>query len=145
MREKINKFFATRESLKQFIQFSLVGASNVIVMLITAWAFFYFFNANVYVGNTAGFITSVLNAYYWNLVWVFKHQKVDKRTALLKFFATYIFTYIFSMFLSFLFVDVIGGNKYFSPFINTAITTPINFLLSKFWTFQPKKTDGDVK
>jgi len=132
----IKEFFEGRESLKQFIQFCLVGVSNVFVMLVTAWAFFYFFNANVYVGNTAGFITSVLNAYFWNLLWVFKHQKVDKKQALMKFFAVYIFTYIFSMFLSYIFVDLLGGDKYLSPFVNTAITTPINFLLSKFWTFK---------
>ena len=132
----LNKFFENREGLKQFIQFSLVGVSNVLVMTFTAWALFFFFNAPWQVGITAGFITSVMNAYYWNLVWVFKKSKVNKKTALIKFFTVYIATYFLSMFLSYIFVDVMGQSKYISPLVNTAITTPINFFLSKFWSFK---------
>ncbi len=128
-----------KEGIIQFIQFCLVGASNVAVLIITSWSFFYFFKADAYIGNTAGFITSVTNAFLWNTFWVFKKQKVNKKRAMVKFFSVYIFTYFLSMFITFIFVDVVGGDKYFSPFINTAITTPINFLLSKFWTFSEKQ------
>ena len=141
MRQKINKFFETRESFKQFIQFCLVGGSNFLIMSLTYWAFIYPLKTDEFVALTAGFITSVVNAYYWNLVWVFKHKKGNKKKALVKFFVIYTATYFFSMFLTFLFTKIIGGDKFFAPFINTAVTTPINFFLSKFWAFKGAKTD----
>ena len=138
----IKKFFEDKEPLKQFIQFCLVGASNFFIMSLTYWACIYFLKTIEFVGITAGFITSVVNAYYWNLVWVFKHKAGDKKKALVKFFVIYICTYFFSLLLTYLFVVVLGGDKFYAPFINTAITTPINFFLSKFWAFKDTEKGG---
>lgn len=123
------------QSFLQFVQFCLVGGSNVIIMLITYYTCIYF-GTSVYVANTLGFITSVGNAYIWNVLWVFKKYKDDKRVALIKFFVVYIFTYLLSMLMLYITVDILGISKLIVPFINIAVTTPINFLLSKFWTFK---------
>ncbi len=144
MRKKISQFFESRESLKQFIQFCLVGGSNFLIMSLTYWAFIYLLNTDEFVALTAGFITSVFNAYYWNLVWVFKHKKGNKKKALVKFIIIYTSTYFFSLLLTFIFVRLLNGDKFFAPFINTAVTTPINFFLSKFWAFKSVKVGAKV-
>lgn len=123
------------QAFLQFVQFCLVGGSNVIIMLITYYICIYL-GTSVYVANTLGFITSVGNAYIWNVLWVFKKYKNDKRVALIKFFVVYIFTYLLSMLMLYITVDILGISKLIVPFINIAVTTPINFLLSKFWTFK---------
>jgi len=41
--------------------------------------------------------------------------------------------------LLFLLVQVIGISQMIAPIINLAITTPLNFVINKFWTFTKGK------
>lgn len=125
-------FFAT---LKQFVKFGFIGIINTAINLAVYYICVYN-GMNIYAANTLGFIISVTNAYIWNAFWVFKGNKEGFRKTVLKFFATYIATYLLSLLLLFLFVDLGGMNKYLAPIINTIITMFINFSLSKFWTFK---------
>ncbi|MEI6132326.1 MAG: GtrA family protein [Bacillota bacterium] len=141
--DKINKFFEGRQSLKQFVQFCLVGGSNFLISALTYWGCFYLLHTGEFVAYIAGFLVSVVNAYYWNLVWVFKHKHGSKKAALAKFLAIYTSTFFLGMLINYVFVTVLKQEPKFFPFLNTAITTPINFFLSKMWAFRDKSKVGE--
>ena len=135
----IREIFASKENFvatfKQFIKFGFVGIINTAISMGT-----YYIcvpqGMNIYLASTLGFVLSVINAYLWNAFWVFKGNKEGFKKTIVKFFATYISTYLLHLLLLFLFVDVGGMNQYIAPIINTCLTVFINFFLSKFWTFK---------
>lgn len=121
--------------LLQFIKFCIVGVSNVIINLLVYYLFIYF-GASYYTANTFGYCISLLNAYYWNIKWVFSRQNTSGCGSVAKFFCVYIFSYFLTMFLLYVFVDIMEFSKLVVPIINVLITTPINFILNKFWSFK---------
>jgi len=124
-------------TLYQFCSFGIVGASSLVVMLLTYYVSVCL-GLNHQVANLIAFALSVCNAFYFNFIWVFRHKKNTYQKTSYKFFAVYISTYLLSSFLLFLFVDVMHISKYIAPLINVVINTPINFFLSKYWVFDRK-------
>ena len=133
--EKIKKLW--RNIGVQFVEFGLVGVSNTIVSLITYYCLV-FFGVYYLVANFAGFITGTLNAYYWNSRFVFKKEAESQRGSrkpIVKTFFSYGFTFVLTTFTMYLQVKIIGVSEMIAPIINVMISTPINYLLNKFWTF----------
>lgn len=56
-----------------------------------------------------------------------------------KTFVAYGATFVLSSVLLFLMVQIIGISQMVAPIINLAITTPLNFIINKFWTFTKGK------
>lgn len=148
----------------QFIRFGLVGATNfligIIVYSVALWVFMCFpegyrsentivsmlFRYDYQIANALAFVISVLNAYLWNRIWVFKKEaKTTSPGAVFRFFASYVATFLLSGLLAWLWVDVLRIPKIFVPYLNVLITTPINFLLSKYFAFRKKRNhiEGD--
>lgn len=154
-----------KRSLIQFIKFGLVGVSNTVVSYVI-YALVYTPTDNYVFANIMGFIISVLNAYLWQNIFVFKEEEgKEKRVwwkVLIKTYMAYGFTgLILSNVLLWLWLDVIGIGAYLSgvvlwlegfgisltaekfagyiaPFLNMAFTIPINFLVNKFWAYRQK-------
>lgn len=121
--------------MKQFVKFGIVGVSNSVIMLLTYYIFLHV-GANHFTSNTAGFALSVLNAYIWNSAWVFRYSGNERKKTITKFFSIYIFTFLLSTLLLYIFVDVCHISNKLAPIINIIITTPINFILNRLWTFK---------
>ena len=125
----------------QFVKFGIVGVSNTLINL-GIYYILIFLKVNYIAANTVGFIISVLNAYYWNNKYVFKSKgKIrwkDHLKPLLKVYASYGITFVLSTVLLYVFVHYMHISKITAPIINLFITTPINFLLNKFWAFGKK-------
>ena len=147
---------------RQFFMFCVVGASNFLIASVVyytvLWLFGCFpdeknsqdtiiaflFRYDYQIANVLAFIVSVLNAYILNRVWVFrKEAKKTAKGAVLRFFASYGFTFLLALFLAWFWVEIASVSKIYVPFINVLITTPINFLLSKYFSFRKKKTHID--
>lgn len=132
----------TRNNLFQFIKFGFVGVSNTLISIATYWLLISV-KCNIYVANLAGFVLSVLNAFYWNNSYVFKKSKNAERNwlvALVKTFIAYGFTgLLLNSALLWLFSDKLGINEYISPVLNLFITIPVNFVMNKFWAFKEKR------
>ncbi len=143
--------------IKQFIKFGLVGIINTAISL-SIYYIFLWLNADLYLlGNVVGFIISTLNAYLWNRKFVFGDktmQKEERSNAsnqsrltvtkeILKTYATYGFSLGLSTLLLYLEVEIIGIPETVSPLINLFITTPLNFLINKFWVYHNKKNIVD--
>ena len=137
--KSIKDIFSSRENfvgtVKQFIKFGFIGVINTAISLGTYYICVPL-GMDKYWASTLGFVISVINAYIWNAKWVFKGNQEGFKKTIVKFFATYISTYLLSLLLLYLFVDLGGMNQYLAPIVNTIITTFINFFLSKFWTFK---------
>ena len=120
----------------QFLKFGIVGLTNTAISLGIYYLFIYF-NKDLYiVGNTVGFIVSVLNAYYWNNKYVFEKKEKGHLKPIIKTFLSYGTTFLLSTALLFIMVNYLSVSEYIAPIINLIITIPLNFLLNKFWSFK---------
>ena len=150
--------------IRQFIRFGIVGAINfgvslgvyyLVLMLYSNFPsgysssnqmIFFFFRWDYVVAGTFGFIVSVLCSYVLNRLWVFKNESKElARGSIIRFFMSYIFTsYILSNALNILWVEVLAIPEKYAPIISVLIITPINFLLSKYFSFRSSKKISDV-
>lgn len=130
-----------KKMLIQFIKFGLVGVSNTIISLLVYYILIYF-KWNYIIANALGFVISVMNAYFWNNKYVFKQrQDFGKKGTLkkiIKVYVSYGITFLLSTFLLYLMVDCFEISQYIAPIINLCITTPLNFILNRWWAFKNK-------
>ena len=122
----------------QFVKFGIVGVSNTAISLIVYYII-YWINPEWYmIGNIAGWVISVSNAFFWNNRYVFKSQSEGMRQLLNRIGKTYLsYGATFLMSTAFLYVeiDILHWSAVICPIINLVLTIPLNFLLNKFWTF----------
>lgn len=132
--EEINKV----KKIKQFIRFAIVGCSNTIISLVTYYVLIYF-DIHYIVAYTAGFLLSVCNAFFWNNRYVFQNKEENSiLRAFYKVFLSYGLSYVFSLLLMSVLVEVLHIQEYVAPILKMCITIPLNFLLNKLWAFRDK-------
>lgn len=129
----------------QFVGFAIVGVSNFLVSY-GVYALFLCFQTNYHFANIMAFLISVLNAFFWNNRFVFKQNEGGEQRiwwkTLLKTYLSYAFSGLFlTEVLLYVEITVLGLPKLLGPVINLVITTPINFLMNKFWAFRNKETE----
>ena len=123
----------------QFFKFGIVGLSNTLIYFSVYYSLV-FFGVYYILANFAGFVIGVTNSFYWNRKYVFKQTSEKKRAQFIKVFFAYGFTLVLSTSFLYLMVDIIGISEFIAPVINICITTPINFMLNKFWAFRDSKS-----
>ncbi|MCQ2518974.1 MAG: Coenzyme F420 hydrogenase/dehydrogenase, beta subunit C-terminal domain, partial [Lachnospiraceae bacterium] len=117
----------------KFIKFGLVGASNTLINL-AVYYFLLHFGVNYLLAYTAGFLTSVCNAFFWNNKYVFKNkQETNSIFLFIKVLLSYGFSYLLSIVLLSVMVDRLHISDMIAPIIKLIITIPINFVLNKLW------------
>lgn len=120
----------------QFIKFSFVGVSNTIISL---GIYYLLIGLKVHymIAYTAGFLVSVCNAFYWNNKIVFTNKNEDSLLkAFLKVFSSYGISFLMSIVLISILVELCGIPSYIAPILKMAITVPLNYILNKFWAFK---------
>lgn len=136
-----NKLF---DILRQFIKFGIVGISNTVISMGITYGIIFLFHkpeseANegllVFLASLTGFLISVLNSYYWNNKYVFKKTNKGHLWPLLKSYICYGSTWLLSILLSFLFVNIICISVILVPILSMIVTIPLNFFMNKFWAF----------
>ena len=167
-------------ALWQFIKFGMVGLSNTAVSMIVYNVVYYICrtvmeeNVAMQLGNVAGFVISVLNAYMLQSRFVFKETEDGEHRVwwkvLIKTYIAYSFTGLFLTAVLLLFwsnvvhiEQYLGGaslwvNNHLSlnltatdigatiaPFLNMVITIPINFCINKFWAYRQKKKEPETQ
>lgn len=133
MKKKITKLV---KRYQEFIKFVFVGVSNVIVSLIIYYICIYF---GIYyqIANVIAFLLGTLNAYVLSKLWVFKVNNSEK-AQVFKFYFSYFCTWLVGAMLLFLWVEIMNIPESIAPIINIFITTPLNYISSKLWTFKKK-------
>lgn len=123
-----------KKSFVQFFRFCIVGVSNILIDLgiyyLIVWM-----NGYYLLANSIAWIISVLNAFYWNHKYVFKTTNAWFKE-LVKTYFSYGLSFVLSNLLLWIYVDCIGISKMFAPLLVLPITTPINFILNKFWVYR---------
>ena len=132
-------------SIAQFGKFCIVGVSNVLLSyflylgcLFTLNYFGLFENYDYLISQIISAILGILWAFIWQYLYVF--EKDDNQpwyVALVKTFMAYAFTaLLLNTILLYIFVDIFGLSKVFSPLLNVLINVPINYVLNKYWAFR---------
>jgi len=158
----------------QFLKFGLVGISNTLVsgilyfLMNELW-----FPGKWFAASVVSWVISVLNAYLWQNVFVFKEDVTRAHRVwwqtLLKTYMSYAFTGLFlNNVLLWIWTDVIniaqysgelihffadmhisflGNPQTFSSnmgwFINMLISIPLNFIINKFWAYRQKEKKAE--
>ncbi len=127
-----------KTTIFQFVKFGIVGVSNTAISLIVYYII-YWINPEWYmIGNVAGWVISVANAFFWNNKYVFKSQSEGVKQLLKRIGKTYLSygaTFVMSTVFLYVEVDILHWSAVICPIINLVLTIPLNFLLNKFWTF----------
>ena len=128
--------------LWQFIKFGIVGLSNTIISL-GVYEVCLYLGMHYLPADALGLVISVINAYYWNNRVVFgdgqKKPFGQHVRMYFKSLAAYGGAFVLNQLLLVLWVEIVGIPEWLAPFINLAVTIPLNFLVNKYWTFGKKK------
>ena len=122
------------KSNSQFIKFIIIGFSNLAISLLTYYILV-LLNITYQIAHVFAFILGSINGYFWNKKWVFK-KNGDIKATLIKFYISYIFTWLISAVLLYLWIDIFKISAFIAPILNLFITTPINYILNKIWVFK---------
>lgn len=126
----------------------------------------------VQIANVVGFVISVLNAYIWQNKFVFKEEEGGEHRVwwkvLIKTYISYAFSgLLLTSVLLVFWLNVVNVEQYLggvsqwlvqfgvdmppskladaiAPFLNMAITIPINFCINKFWAYRQKGKKSEV-
>lgn len=126
-----------KESIVQFIKFSLVGLSNTVLGLGLYYLFLYL-GMNYLLSNFLSWAISVFNAFYWNNKYVFATGNKWLPT-LVRTYISYAFSLVLSTVLLYVFVEFIEISSKIAPLLVLVITVPVNFILNKFWAFKERR------
>lgn len=122
----------------QFMKFGMVGASNTLISLACYYGFLAL-GCHYLVGNTIGFLASVVNAFYWNNRLVFKEkQETSMVRAFIKVFLSYLGSFLLSTALIWIMVELLHISDKIAPILRLLVTIPLNFILNKLWAFRDK-------
>ena len=135
------------KTFKQFIKFAIVGVINttihtLIFNIASALGFHYL------ISQTLGYFISSINGFLMNYKLVFKAENADKGMVM-RFYATYTMSFIITLVMSYIYVDLLGLNPtvdLFSiitvkilPLLTLVVTVPFNFILNKYWVYKEEK------
>lgn len=152
----------------QFIKFGLVGVLNTLVNYVVYALVIYIMGMDYYIlANVLGFLISVLHAYAWQTKLVFKEDENAQHRVwwqvLLKTYVAYSFTgLILNNLLLLFWLEVVDISRfmqplleiaqkmgiimtgkematYLAPFLNMAVSIPLNFVINKFWAYAQKE------
>jgi putative flippase GtrA len=122
--------------VRQFMKFSIVGASNVLVAMLAYYLLIHF-GVRYIAANTIGYVLSILNAFIWNHQFVFRNQTQGSFVApLIKTFLIYGISYFINTACLWLLVELCAVSDRIAPLIAVVVVVPINFLMNKYWVYR---------
>lgn len=122
--------------LIQFIKFGIIGASNTVISTSIYYLFLWISKDLYFIGNVVGWIVSVFNSFFWNNRFVFVDSEFSWWKKLLRTYLAYGGSFVLGSILLVIQVQFLGISEWLAPWINMAITIPLNFILNKFWVFK---------
>lgn len=127
------------KSFRQFIKFSLVGASGTIV----DWVFYFIFTRWLgifyLIAKALSFVIAAINNYAWNRIWTFRSKEKNITGEFAKFFLVSLVGLGLNVLIMYLAVDKLAISDLWGLVIATAAVMFWNFFANKLWTF--KETD----
>ncbi len=145
--------FKSREAFwslfKEGIRFCIVGVINTVIFYIIYLLFLYI-DVNVYISYIIAFVVATFHSYILGNLFVFKtkHKETGaeisvaageglfKGKRFVKVYVAYGFTIVLGLALVWFDVNILGLTEEIAPLINLFVTTPVNFLINKFWAYK---------
>ena len=118
----------------QFLKFGFVGLSNTAVALVIYYVFICM-GCHYMLANTFSWLISVGNSYFWNHRYVFSGSSFWL-TSFVKTYISYFLSYIIGTLFLYVSVSILDISEIVAPFFIIILTTPINFLMNKYWAFK---------
>jgi len=128
----------------QFIRFSLVGSSGVLVNLAVYTFGIYVLSWHYLPAGTLSFLVAMTNNFILNRYWTFKSHRTGEAGAggqYFRYFVVTLFGYLVNMGLLWVFIDGLRWHEVLSQLLAIMVTTLSNFLGSKLWAFKPNSSD----
>lgn len=119
--------------MNKFIKFGLVGILNTVITIVI-FNVLKIFEIDYVIANAIGYVGGMVNSYIWNNKWVFNANSKDISTVG-KFIAVNLIVFLINTGILILLVDNMSLNESIAQIIALAVTTVINFLGNKLWTF----------
>ncbi len=119
----------------KIIKFSLVGVLNTVIF----YAFYYLFSiiGLTYLASYCiSYCFGVINSYLLNNFWVFSDNQKSHIQKFMVFITITLAVLLFSEIVLYLFVDLIGINKYISGLLIIPVTLILNYLGYKLFVFK---------
>lgn len=123
--------------LKEFVKFSLVGASGTLVNL-AVYSLAISMGMHYMVAATISFLVAVTNNFYWNFIWTFKGKAPEKsiRRKYVSFFLISVLNFGINLVALKYLVDVYTLNKILAQVLAIGVASIFNFLLNYLITFR---------
>jgi putative flippase GtrA len=119
----------------QLAKFCAVGGSGYIVNLCVFALFVGPFGTHHLVAATAAFVVAVVNNFWWNRHWTFDARGGRAGFQAPRFFAVSIAAFLVALVILELLVSVAGVPEVLAQAISIAVSTPLNFVGNKIWSF----------
>ena len=123
-----------KENIIKFFKFTLVGFSNTLISYLVFLLIFKVFGIFYMLASAIGYLTAVLNSYFWNLRWTFKS------THSVNVFGKFVIVNVVSLFVNLLImrilVEIISIDELISQIFAIIGALIINFSGNNLWTFK---------
>ncbi|MGL5648391.1 MAG: GtrA family protein [Clostridium sp.] len=123
--------------MEKLIKFGFVGILNTVINMIV-YNILLLCGLNYIFANSIGYGIGMINSYIWNNIWVFKTKSKSVHT-IIKFIIVNLIVLGINNGLLYILVKEFDLNKTIAQVLVLVITTLINFVGSKLWTFKEKK------
>jgi len=122
--------------VRQTVKYGFVGLFGMLVSF-SIYYFIIWIDKDFYIfAYTVCFIVGVLISYFLHNRYVFKKTEKGHKKPLMKAYMTYGTTYLFSIAAIYVMVECFNIAREIAPLFNLFITVPVNYLLTRFWTFK---------
>ena len=122
-----------KDDLIKFIKFSIVGVSNTLVSLVLFYILFEFLGVYYIIASTLGYIVGLINSYFWNLRWTFRHR--HSAGVLVKFIIVNVIALSLKLTIISILVESFLMPELFAEIIAMGFAIVVNFGGNRFWTF----------
>ncbi len=132
----MKKIIELYKKYEEVINYLIVGGMTTLVSILIYALCTKCFHINYMVSNVISWIASVLFAYVFNRIFVFKSKNDNIFVEIYQFFKYRIFSFLIEIFLMYVFVELINIDDMISKVIVQIIVIILNYVFSKLFVFK---------
>ena len=127
-----------KKSALQLVKFNIIGVLNAIITY-SLFSLLAFLGLHYILALICEYAVGITISYIFNKKITFKNKQRTGFKLISKMIVSYMLSFIFSMLLLMLFIEIAGLNKYLARLFAAAIVGGFSFLMQKFFVFAEKK------
>ncbi len=132
----MKKIIDLYKKYEEVINYLIVGGMTTLVSILIYAVCTKCFHINYMISNVISWIFSVLFAYIFNRIFVFKSKNNNIFVEVYQFFKYRIFSFLIEIFLMYVFVELISIDDMISKVIVQIIVIILNYVFSKLFVFK---------